>query len=587
MTISLCMIVKNEEENLPECLGSVRGVVDEIIVADTGSADATGKIAERFGAKVYTAPWNDSFSEARNFSLSKATGDWVLVMDADDRLLPEDRSALRELAERAPADTDVFCCRTVCYSGETPDLCGALFNWNVRLIRNGRGFHYTGRVHEQLHPGQNAGAGRVCSADVRFLHYGYLRKEMEKKQKHNRNIALLEKELADAPDSAFYLFNMGNEYLAQGNAEEAMKFYGRSFRNFEPGESYGPMLFTRAVVCCDRLRRFDELDRTVALGLHCYPDHTDLEFLRAGSLQRRKKWAAAIRSYRRCIRMGEPERGGMAGVGTFRPQFELACLYARLGDTDSALWRCRKALRLYPLYREALGLMADLLLQRGTEPRKVKTCLLRFSGRNRESFHLLSDLFYDRRCFREAFQLARLSSGQSPSDSEAAYRQGVCLFYLGRYRQSLVCLQKVKGGEFSGRSAFFRTLSFSFLHRDAWASLPETEEPFRAVLKDFLCLLSEGETVPPQEDRSPQYGEALFGLLKVLLQANRCREFHAALKLLDRMNDPNAPLRLGKLYYRLGCSKLAYCELAKSIRLTGRMDAEGLCMMKNAIPEFR
>ena len=588
MTVSLCMIVKNEEENIAECLGSVGEVVDEIIVADTGSADATGEIAERFGAKVYAAPWNDSFSEARNFSLSKATGDWILIMDADDRLEPEDREALRELAERAPEDTDVFCCRTLCYSGETPDLNGALINWNIRLIRNGRGYRYTGRVHEQLRPDpESAGSGRVCAAEVRFSHYGYLRREMEKKEKHRRNIALLEKELADAPDSAFYLFNLGNEYLSQGNAEKAVEFYRRSFRNFVPGGSFGPMLFTRSVVCCDRLRRFAELDRTVSQGLRCYPDHTDLEFLRAGSLQRRKKWEAAIRSYRRCLRMGESERGGMAGVGSFRPHFELACLYARLGDTDSALRHCRKALRLYPLYREALGLAADLLLQRGTEPRKIKKELMRLSGRSTESLCMLSDLFYDRQCFGEALQLARLLEKQSAAAAEAAYRQGVCLFSLGKYCSAYRCFQKAKGGELSSRSAFFRSLCQCFLHRDASDSLSEADEPFRMVLENFFRLLSGKKIVPSEkENRPPEYREALFGLLRVLLQAGCCREFHTALELLDQMEDPDALLRLGKLYYRSGCAKLAYCELAKSIRLTGRMDAEGLSIMKNTISEF-
>jgi glycosyltransferase involved in cell wall biosynthesis len=589
MTVSLCMIVKNEEENIAECLDSVADIVDEIIVADTGSADATDEIAERFGAKVYAAPWNDSFSEARNFSLSKASGDWILIMDADDRLEPADREALRELAERAPADTDIFCCRTLCYSGETPDLCGALVNWNIRLIRNGRGYRYTGRIHEQLRPAPEcAGTGRVCAAEVRFSHYGYLRREMEKKEKHRRNIALLEKELADAPDSAFYRFNLGNEYLAQGNAEKAMEFYRLSFRNFDPGGSFGPMLFTRAVVCCDRLRRFSELEHTVALGLRCYPDHTDLEFLRAGSLQRRKKWAAAIRSYRKCIRMGESERGGLAGVGTFRPHLELACLYARLGDTDSALRHCRKALRLYPLYRDALGLMADLLLQRGTEPQKLKTALIRLSGRSAESFRMLSDIFYDRRCYREALQLARFLEKQGTALAEAAYRQGVCLFSLGKYRPALVCFQKVKGGELSSRSAFFRSLCRYFLHRDAFGTLSEADGPFQMVLEDFFRLLSDGETVPlEKENRSPEYREALYGLLKVLLQAGCCREFHVALELIGRLEDPDAFLRLGKLYYRSGCAKLAYCELAKSIRLTGRMDEEGLTMMKNTISEFR
>ena len=588
MTVSLCMIVKNEEENLAECLGSVGDIADEIIVADTGSADATPEIAKRFGAKVYAAPWNDSFSEARNFSLSKASGDWILIMDADDRLEPEDREALRQLAEHAPADTDVYCCRTLCYSGETLDLCSALINWNIRLIRNGRGYHYTGRIHEQLHPGaEGAGSGRVCASEVRFSHYGYLRREMEKKEKHRRNIALLEKELADAPDSAFCLFNLGNEYLAQGNAEKAMEYYRRSFQNFEPGGSFGPMLFTRAVVCCDRLRRFAELDRTVSFGLRCYPDHTDLEFLRAGSLQRRKKWEAAIRSYRRCLRMGESERGGMAGVGTFRPQYELACLCARLGDTDCALRHCRKALHLYPLYREAMNLTADLLLQRGTEPRKIKTALISLSGRSAESLRMLSDLFYDRRCFREALQLAQLLEKQGTVPAEAAYRQGVCLFSLGKFCPALLCFQKARGGEFSSRSAFFRSLCRCFLQRDASDSLSEADGPYRMALEDFFCLLSGHEIVPKEkENRSPEYREALFGLLKVLLQAGCCREFHTALELLGGLEDPDAFLRLGKLYYRSGCAKLAYCELAKSIRLTGRMDAEGLCIMKNTISEF-
>ena len=94
--ISLCMIVRNEESYLPECLESVADVVNEIIIVDTGSTDNTKKIAESFGATVFDFTWVDDFSKARNYSLSKASNDWILYLDADERL---DKNSINELVE--------------------------------------------------------------------------------------------------------------------------------------------------------------------------------------------------------------------------------------------------------------------------------------------------------------------------------------------------------------------------------------------------------------------------------------------------------------------------------------------------------
>ena len=89
-TISLCMIVKDEEEFLPGCLESVKEAVDEIIIVDTGSTDRTVEIAKSYGAKVYFHPWENDFSKARNYSISYATGDWIMYLDADEELFKED-----------------------------------------------------------------------------------------------------------------------------------------------------------------------------------------------------------------------------------------------------------------------------------------------------------------------------------------------------------------------------------------------------------------------------------------------------------------------------------------------------------------
>ena len=102
------MIVKNEEKNIIRALQGVKPLVDEMIVVDTGSTDRTKKIAKVFGAKVYDFQWTDSFSDARNFSLSKATGDWILVLDADEVISERDYGKLRELIQTGFKDPTGF-----------------------------------------------------------------------------------------------------------------------------------------------------------------------------------------------------------------------------------------------------------------------------------------------------------------------------------------------------------------------------------------------------------------------------------------------------------------------------------------------
>ena len=95
--VSLCMIVKNEEKNLPDCLASIRDAVDEIVIIDTGSTDGTRQIAASFGARVFDLPWSDSFADARNASIEHARGEWIFWMDADDRIDAGNLEKLKKL----------------------------------------------------------------------------------------------------------------------------------------------------------------------------------------------------------------------------------------------------------------------------------------------------------------------------------------------------------------------------------------------------------------------------------------------------------------------------------------------------------
>jgi len=190
--ISLCLIARDEQELLPGCLESAREAVDEVILVDTGSRDRTPAIARRFEAVVLSFPWNDDFSAARNHGLERATGDWILALDCDERL--EGGSAARRAVGQPDQDAFLALMVNVGEDGGRGEQWRAL-----RLFRNSSGVRYRGRVHEQLiRPGQRA-PGLV---EATILHLGYQASRVENRRKPERNLRLVEMELAGATDPA-------------------------------------------------------------------------------------------------------------------------------------------------------------------------------------------------------------------------------------------------------------------------------------------------------------------------------------------------------------------------------------------------
>ena len=187
--LSLCMIVKDEEDCLARCLMSAIPVVDEIVIVDTGSTDRTKDIAKVFGAKVYDFEWNDDFSEARNFSLSKATGDWIFVLDADEVLSPIDYSELKNLttrAERVPVAYSITT-RNYVRPMNVPEWVGndgkyreeeAGNGWypspKIRLFTNDPRMRFEGRVHELVEPSLKKIGISPTPCSVPIHHYGKL-----------------------------------------------------------------------------------------------------------------------------------------------------------------------------------------------------------------------------------------------------------------------------------------------------------------------------------------------------------------------------------------------------------------------------
>ena len=163
-TLSLCMIVKDEEKFLPTCLESVKDHVDEIIIVDTGSTDRTVEVATKYNAKIYYHPWENSFSKARNYSLNYATCDWVLILDADEELEKEDACKLREVIK----DNEVNVINLPVFykpkGGKNLSVSSS-----ERIFKNYQGIHYEGIVHNKLIYIQVSEE----NVDIRLYHYGY------------------------------------------------------------------------------------------------------------------------------------------------------------------------------------------------------------------------------------------------------------------------------------------------------------------------------------------------------------------------------------------------------------------------------
>ena len=271
--VSLCMIVKDEEQYLAHCLASVKPIVDEMIVVDTGSADSTKDIALSFGAKVYDYEWNHDFAEARNFSISKASGSWILIMDADEVISHLDYPKFEEIVKVPPKSSAAFSIitRNYCtlantigwvandgkYSQEEAGI-GWIPSVKVRLFYGKDLIWFEGVVHELLDPVLKRKRIKIEQCKIPIHHYGRLNKgnldrkgeiyfEIGKKKleemgddlnalrelavqatiigKNEDAIELWERLLALKPDSklsAEVFINMGTVYSRMGKYQDAL-----------------------------------------------------------------------------------------------------------------------------------------------------------------------------------------------------------------------------------------------------------------------------------------------------------------------------------------------------------------------------
>ncbi|HEX8753695.1 MAG TPA: glycosyltransferase [Solirubrobacterales bacterium] len=395
LTLSLCMIVKDEAEMLPRSLAAARDAVDEIVVVDTGSSDATVEIARSFGARVVEHEWTGSFAEARNVSFEAASGDWILFLDADEVLVAEDAPLLRELTGRTWREA--FYLVETHHTGELGDGTAVTHN-ALRIFRNRPEYRFEGRVHEQVAHRLPAGQPeRIEPTRVRIDHYGYLGVVRDTREKSRRNIELLRRQLLESGESAFLCFNLGSELAAAGDADPARQQFERAWELLaaDPERAdrpYVPSLSVRLVKSLRVTGRHEDAARRAAEGLELFEDLTDLVLEQARLARAGGEAERARELLEECLRRGDaPSRySPTVGCGSFLALVELAELESERGDFAAAERLLRRCLAEHPGYLGGVLPLAQAMLRRGAEAEEVVAAIEQGVSEMTPSVHFMT-----------------------------------------------------------------------------------------------------------------------------------------------------------------------------------------------------
>ncbi len=288
MGISLCMITRNEEDYIRNALSSVKEIVDEIVCVDTGSTDSTVSIAKEFTDKIFTYKWEDNFSDARNFSLSKATQDWILVLDSDEVIAGEDSAKIRNLLKDSTYigyalkqinytnDTNAFGYAPVLREDwYTKKFSGYIMCNIIRLFRNAAEIRFEGAVHESVDSSINK-LGEVLKTDLGIHHYQFAKGEEALRGKQLQYLKIYEENIDTCPNKARAYRDMGIIYYNfVGDYLKAIEAFKKSLKiNCNNVKTYVGLGLSFL-----KLQQVDDAKKVFIIGLAQFPENKQLKFL--------------------------------------------------------------------------------------------------------------------------------------------------------------------------------------------------------------------------------------------------------------------------------------------------------------------
>ena len=410
MKISQAMIVKNEEKNIERALSWGKGVVSEQIVVDTGSTDRTVELAKSMGAKVFSFPWRDDFSLARNFAIEKCKYPWIVMLDADEYFSKEDAGKLKNAIALVEPSNHIHGISTLCANLNKDGEIGSLGSL-VRIFRNRKDIRYKGAIHEHLEllDGKDFVVKDFGNA-LTVLHTGYIDLENSEKRKTNRNLKIILKELEKNPNDIAMRIYLGKEYFLQEKWRESVEQYRlfvrqipKEYESLKPFITYGLSNYLSALAAFEQEEEDSGRDTTsivseerkvVELGRKLIPEGGDYLFSYGKILYQKEKYEEAIPYLQEALKKLD-EFGATAK--SERLLGEILNCYKMLGNSFYFLGQLAEAvhystviIRENPADIDALKFLLKIFLEGKTAWEDVKAFLRNFYEKDMEKVEQLA-----------------------------------------------------------------------------------------------------------------------------------------------------------------------------------------------------
>lgn len=326
--ISVCIIAKNEEKHIKRCLSSLQPYGFEIVLVDTGSTDKTKELASEYTANIYDFEWCDDFSAARNFSLEKATNNWIFMIDCDEWIESIDMEELDYFRKHLSHAAGSVIRRNL--TG-TPKAPATTTDYTERFFSK-KLFQYTGVIHEQLTPKYEK-SFETFLLNTTIGHDGYLMSAEERLKKSTRNITLLEKQLVEKPDDPYTLYQLGKGYEIIGDAVNACKYFEMAVRpELDPGLAYVQALI---ISYGEALLETNQLSKALQLETlyEAFSDSADYIYLMGTIYLKAEKYEKALDAFEKALTIPAARR---EGVNSFLSYYEIGRILSMICEWGMA-----------------------------------------------------------------------------------------------------------------------------------------------------------------------------------------------------------------------------------------------------------
>ena len=435
LKISACYIVKNEAENLAKSIKSLKTQVNEIVVVDTGSTDNTIVVARKLGAKVYSFPWQDDFSKARNFALSKVKGDWLVLLDADEYFTAKTAGNIRKIIRQAQ-QADALLIQMVNYDVDKSEIQD--YFYQLRIVRNQQGLHYEGKIHEELKlsDGKSMKFLRIPPEMLEIYHTGYA--SSVSRQKLERNLKLLQQAVDNGQSEIDLARYFCDCYLGLGDMEKCTYYGWLDVKKGRQSVNFGSRCHRVLMAYYGGRNDGESISKRrqlAEISVQQYPEVPDFWAEYSECLYQAEEYAQAIAAMEKALQLMQDYHGmepSMLVEGHMASQLEARLQAFRRAQAD--LINQEKS-TIKPTEDKCNGGIQMARLKNKINKNRMKK-------RNNQAKQVLTGLKHDMQQFMEAEDytaamdvMAEMASNKQ-MDGEIMYWGAQCYFFTGDFERA-------------------------------------------------------------------------------------------------------------------------------------------------------